>query len=359
MILAQLITALSALSLVQTGAPHVTTIAGTGVKGFSGDGGPANLAQLNNVYAIARGPDKSLYLCDVDNNRIRRIRPDGIIETVVGNGVAGRSGDGGPALKASLNQPYDIAWDRKGNLYFVEIGNHLVRRVDAKTGIITNVSGNGKSGFDGDGGPAKLAILSQPHSLAFDRHGDLFICDIGNNRIRKIEMKTGIISTWAGNGGFSAAPDGSPISGSALNGPRALVFDEDGNGLLALRGGNTVLKLDVASGTMKRVAGTGEAGFTGNSGPALEATLSGPKGISLDSAGNIYLADTESHSIRMINMKTGRIDVLIGNGKKGDGPDGDDPINCQLNRPHGIFVDRDGTIFVGDSENNRIRVYKR
>lgn len=351
--------ALFALCLDTVPAATVTTFAGTGTKGFSGDGGPATKAELNNVFGVARGPDGFLYICDMDNARVRRVGPAGTIETYAGNGVRGRKGDGGPADKASLNMPYELAWDKAGNLFIVELANNAVRRVDAKTRIITTIAGTGKPGFSGDGGPATQAQFNAPHSLAFDPAGDLYVCDILNHRVRKIDMKTGIISTWSGTGEAKTAPDGSPISGSPLNGPRALAFGADGNGYLALREGNALLLLDPKANTLKRVAGTGKSGFSGNGGPALQATLSGPKAVSLDAAGNVYLADTESHSIRYLDVKKGTLEVLVGNGKKGDGPDGGDPLNCQLTRPHGVFVDKDGSVFIGDSETHRVRVWRK
>jgi DNA-binding beta-propeller fold protein YncE len=351
--------ALFALFLATAPAATVTTFAGTGTKGFSGDGGPSAKAELNNVFGVAGGPDGFLYICDMDNARVRRVGPDGAIETYVGNGVRGRKGDGGPADKASLNMPYELAWDKAGNLFIVELANNAVRRVDAKTRIITTIAGTGKPGFSGDGGPATQAQFNAPHSLAFDPAGDLYVCDILNHRVRKIDMKTGIISTWSGTGEAKTAPDGAPISGSPLNGPRALAFGPDGKSYLALREGNALLLLDPTANTIKRVAGTGKSGFTGNGGPALQATLSGPKAVSLDATGNVYLADTESHSIRYLDVKKGTLEVLIGNGKKGDGPDGGDPLNCQLARPHGVFVDKDGSVFIGDSETHRVRVWRK
>jgi len=340
-------------------AASVATFAGTGVKGFSGDGGPASAAQLNNPFAVARGPDGALYICDVDNQRIRRVASDGKISTYAGNGQRGYTGDGGPATAAALNEPYELGWDGAGNLYFVERLNHLVRRVDAKTGVISTVAGTGKPGFSGDGGAAKAAQFNQPHSLAFDAAGHLYICDVLNHRIRKIDQKSGTISTWSGTGEKKTAPDGSPITGSALHGPRALAFAPDGQCWLALREGNALLLLDPKANTIKRMAGTGKSGFTGNGGPALAATLAGPKCVALDPAGNVYLADTESHSIRWLDVKKGTLEVLVGNGKKGDGPDGSDPFNCQLARPHGVFVDKDGAIYIGDSETHRVRVWRR
>ena len=161
---------------------------------------------MSNVFAVARGPDGALYLCDVDNHRIRRVTEDGKISTYAGNGMRGYSGDGGPATQAALNEPYEMAWDGAGHLYFVERLNHLVRRVDAKTGVISTIAGNGKAGFTGDGGPATGAQFNQPHSLAFDAAGDLYVCDIMNDRVRQIDLKTGNISTWSGTGGKYGGP---------------------------------------------------------------------------------------------------------------------------------------------------------
>jgi len=336
-------------------AQSVATIAGTGAKGFSGDAGPATAAQINNPYGVSRGPDGGLFVCDMDNHRIRRIAADGTIATVVGNGRKGYAGDGGPAVKASLDQPYEMAWDKAGNLYFVEVGNHIVRRVDARTSLISTVAGSGRPGFDGDGGLAVKALLNQPHSLAFGPAGDLFVCDVLNHRIRRIDLATGLIETFAGNGTKKTSPDGAPIKDSSLHGPRALAFDREGSLWLALREGNAVLKIDLKAGTLRRVAGTGKKGFTGNGGPALQATLSGPKGISIAPNGNVYLADTESHTIRMIDVARGTLELVAGHGTRGDGPDGP-PRKCRLARPHGVFVDKDGSLFIGDSENHRVRV---
>ncbi|MCC6510030.1 MAG: hypothetical protein IT423_13065 [Pirellulaceae bacterium] len=353
-------TALSVLVLssIWAQAQSVVTVVGNGVKGYSGDGGPAAAAQVNNPYAVARGPDGLIYICDVDNQRIRRIEKDGTITTYAGNGVKGYAGDGGPATSAALFEPYEMAWDKAGNLYFVERMNHIVRRVDAKTRTISTVAGVGKPGFGGDGGPAIQAQLSQPHSLAFDAQGQLLVCDIANHRVRKIDLSTGTITTWSGTGEKKTAADGSPITGSALNGPRAMALAPDGKIWLALREGNAVLQLDPAAKTLKRIAGTGKSGFTGNGGPALEATLSGPKCVGLDAKGNVYLADTESHTIRMIDIATGKLELIVGDGKLGDGPDGP-ALTCRLARPHGVFVDSDGTIWIGDSENHRVRIVKR
>jgi streptogramin lyase len=342
---------------VVTAAWAVTNVAGTGVAGRSGDGGPAQRAELNQPYGISRGPDGALYICDCENQLIRKVGRDGTISTFAGSGRVGYGGDGGPALLAGLNEPYEIRFDRAGNVFFVEMRNNVVRRVDGKTGIISTVAGTGKPGFSGDGGPATGAMLNQPHSIQFDSHGNLYICDIANNRIRKVDMTTGTITTFAGTGGRGATPDGAKIEGTPLNGPRAIDFDRAGNLWLALRDGNAVYRLDLSTGTIHHVAGTGKKGFTGNGGPALGATLSGPKGLSIGPDGNVYVADTESHGIRMIDVGKGTIELIAGTGEKGDGPPGD-ASKCRFTRPHGIFVDADGSIFVGDTESNRVRVIR-
>lgn len=338
----------------------ITTFAGTGTSGHSGDNGPATNAQLDQPFGIVRGPNQeggALYICDTNNHRIRKVDRNGSITTVAGTGRKGYAGDGGSALQAELNEPYEVRFDRQGNLFFVERLNHTVRRVDAKTKIITTLAGTGKAGFAGDGGPAAQATMNQPHSIQFDNKDDLYICDILNHRIRKVEMKTGLISTFAGTGEKKPTPDGARIAGTPLNGPRAMDFDRRGDLWLALREGNAVYRFDLKAGTIHHVAGTGEKGFSGNGGPAKLATLSGPKGLAIAPDGNVYLADTESHSIRMIDVRRMTLELIAGTGERGDGPEGD-PLQCRMARPHGVFVDRDGAVFIGDSETHRVRVVR-
>ncbi len=338
-------------------AAEIRTVAGTGIAGSAGDGGSATAAQIDNPFGVIRGPDGNIWFCEYTGQRVRKITPDGKIHIVAGTGAKGYTGDGGPALHATFNLPHEIRFDKKGDLFIVDMTNHAVRRVDMKTGIITTFAGSGKAGYSGDGGPAKDAQFKQPHSIQFDPAGDLYICDIGNHVIRKVDMKTGIITTFAGTGKAGPTPDGSPIAGTPLNGPRSLDFDAEGNLWLATREGNQVFKFDIKAGKILHVAGTGKKGFTGHGGPAKDATLSGPKGIAVAPDGNVWLADCESHSIRMIDMKTGKLELIAGTGEKGDGPDGD-PMKCKMARPHGIFVDKDGSVFIGDSEAHRVRVLK-
>ncbi len=313
---------------------------------------------VNNPFGVLRGPDDLIYFCEYDGQVIRRIDSKGNITTIAGTGKVGYTGDGGPASKATMNKPHEIRFDAKGDLYFTDMANHVIRKVNMKSGVISTVAGTGKPGFSGDGGPATKAALKQPHSLAFGPDGHLYICDIGNHRIRRVHKDTGVIETIAGNGQRSKTPDGARFKGAPLNGPRTIDFDKKGNLWLALREGNQVFRLDMKRGTIHHIAGTGKKGFTGNGGPAKNATLSGPKGIAIAPNGDVYLCDTESHTIRMIDARTGRMELVCGTGQKGDGPDGD-ASRCRMGRPHGVFVDRDGSLLVGDSVAHRVRVLRR
>ncbi len=336
----------------------IETFAGNGRQGFSGDGGSATSAQIDNPFGVVRGPDGAMWFTEYTGQKIRRVAVDGTIQTMAGTGETGYSGDGGPATQATFNLPHEIRFDAEGNYYLTDMKNHVIRRVDGKTGIISTFAGTGEAGYGGDGGPATQATLKQPHSIQFGPDGDLYICDIGNHVIRKVDMKTGVISTMAGTGKPGATPDGSPIKGTPLKGPRSIDFDAEGHLWLCTREGNQVFKLAPKTGVIHHMAGTGEKGFSGHGGPAKEAKLSGPKGIAIDTEGNAWLADTESHTVRMIDAKTGHLELMAGTGEKGDGPDGD-PLQCKMARLHGIFVDADGSVFIGDSEAHRVRVLRR
>jgi streptogramin lyase len=316
--------------------------------------GPALTTQISNPYGVIVGPDEALYFCEVDTGYTRRIDlKTSRLTTIAGNGRKGHSGDGGPALSASMTAPHEIRFDRDRNLFIVERDAHVVRRVDGKTGIVTTVAGTGSAGFSGDGGAASAAQLRQPHSIAFDAAGNLLICDIGNSRIRSVDMKTGIITTFAGTGERAAAPDEAPLEGTPLQGPRSIDTDPAGNVYLVLREGNAVFQIDAKSRRMKRIAGTGETGYSGDGGPAVAAKFNGPKGIAYGTDGSLYIVDTENHAIRRIDLKSGTIATVIGTGERGDGPDGD-PLQCRMARPHGVFLHR-GVLYVTDSENHRVR----
>ncbi len=336
----------------------IETFAGNGTPGGSGDGGQATAAQIDNPFGLARGPDGALYFCEYTGQRIRKVLPDGSIHTVAGTGAKGYSGDGGPALQATFNLPHEMRFDKDGNFYVADMTNHAIRRVDGRTGVITTFAGTGKPGYSGDGGPANKAELKQPHSIQFGPDGNLYVCDIGNHVIRRIDMRTRMIETFAGTGKPGPTPDGSPIKGTPLKGPRSLDVDRDGNLWLVTREGNQVFKLDMKAGIIHHVAGSGKSGFNGNGGPAKLADLKGPKGIAIDADGNAWLADTESHTVRMIDARTGRLELIAGTGEKGNGPDGD-PLKCKMARLHGIYVDADGSVFIGDSESHRVRVLRK
>jgi sugar lactone lactonase YvrE len=329
------------------GAATVATLIGTGKPGFSD-------YEVNNPYGMAIGRNGALYFCDLDNQRIRRLDlKTRQVTTVAGNGMKGYQGDGGAATAASLNMPHELCFDTKGDLYIAERDNHVIRRVDMKTGMISTVAGTGTAGFGGDGGPAKKAQLRQPHSVVLDRDGTLLICDIGNQRIRRIHLDTGIIETYAGTGEAAETPEGAPVNGTPLKGPRTLARGRDGDLYLALREGNAIYRIDGKRQTLHRIAGTGQAGYSGDGGPALRATLGGPKGLAFDGGDNLYLADTENHVIRRVNLKTGIISTVLGTGVRGDGPE-TDPLSCKLARPHGVLF-AEGVLFVADSEAHRVR----
>ena len=339
-------------------ATVVETVAGTGVSGSAGDGGLAVRAQVGNPYGLTLGPDGGLYVCEIDTERIRRVDlTDGSISTVAGTGEAGYSGDGGSAAEALLNDPYEVRFDAYGNMYFVEMLNAVVRKVDHRTGTISTVAGTGEHGFSGDGGPARDATFNRPHSIALDGRGSLYIADIGNHRVRRIDLATGTVHTFAGTGERGPTPDGAPVRGTPLNGPRALAFGPGGDLFLALREGNTVYRVDMQAMTVHHIGGTGNRGYTGDGGPATLATLAGPKGIEVGPDGSVYLADTENHVIRRIDLASGLISTVAGDGTRRDGPDGD-PLQCGLARPHGVYVDSSGVVYIGDSENHRVRVVR-
>jgi sugar lactone lactonase YvrE len=330
------------------GRASVATLLGTGAPGYSD-------RQVNNPYGLIIGPDRALYFCDLDNQRIRRLDlRTRRTSTVAGNGQKTYQGDGRLATEASLNMPHEIQFDAAGHLYIAERDNQVIRKVDAKTGVVSTFAGTGQAGFAGDGGPASRAQLRQPHSIVVDaRRQRLLIGDIGNHRVRAVDLRTGTIETIGGTGQRDATVEGARFRETPLNGPRAIALDRSGNLYLALREGNAIYRVDAEALTVHHVAGTGAQGYSGDGFPARAAKLAGPKGLAW-SRGSLYVADTENHVIREIDLKTGIIRTILGTGRRGDGPE-PDPLRCSLSRPHGVLVDSRGVLYVGDSEAHRIR----
>jgi sugar lactone lactonase YvrE len=286
----------------------VTVFAGTGVSspagGLSPEGVPATQADLHCPMGLAFDPAGNLLVADHANNRVRAIGPDGLINTVVGSGPIGTSsddgdltGDGGPALEAALQEPTAIAFDAAGNLYIADRDNHAVRRVDP-SGIITTVAGSGERGFAGDDGPAIDADLSRPQGVAVDGAGNIYISDSDNHRIRKVDP-SGVITTIAGTGEPGYSGDGGPAIDAMIVDPYMLVVDGTGS-LLFSSSGNVIRKVDT-SGIISSVAGTGEAGLSGDGGAATAAQLSFPTGLVFDAAANLYIGEAGNERIRIVH----------------------------------------------------------
>jgi len=283
-------------------------VAGTGVTGFAGDNGPAVSAQLDNPVSVALDSAGNVYIADAGNNRIRKVT-NGVITTIAGNGAFGFAGDGGPAMSAQLNEPQCIVVDATGNVYIADTDNNRVRKIS--NGVIGTVAGNGTFGFSGDNGPAASAQLGHPDSLALDAAGNLFIADFYNNRIRRVT--NGVITTVAGNGKFGFSGDSGPATDAQLAGARGIALDAAGNLFIADSGNNRIRK--VAGGVITTVAGNGKAGFSGDDGPAAAAGLTDPLQVAVDTAGDLYIADTLSSRIRKVT--NGKIATAAGSGAYG------------------------------------------
>jgi sugar lactone lactonase YvrE len=346
-------------SVVETSAAEaiIETLAGTGQPETNGDRGPALSLNIGDPFGVEIGPDGALYVTEVRNHRVLRVDLEtGQVRAVAGNGTKGYSGDGGPATAAQLNEPYEIRFDSDGNMFFVEMQNHLIRRVDARSGMISTVAGTGQAGYGGDGGPATEAQFRQPHSIALDGRGGLYVADIGNHRIRRIDLKTGRIESVAGTGDKQLPTDGQIAKDRPMLGPRALFIDGD-QMWIALREGNSVWRMSLNDGRLTHIAGTGRKGYTGDGGPALEATFDGPKGIAVGPSGDVFVVDTENQAIRRIDIagRPATIRTIAGSGRRGGGGDGGPATEAELGRPHGICVDAQGRVYIGDTLNHRVR----
>jgi DNA-binding beta-propeller fold protein YncE len=333
---------------------RIVTVVGSGVQGVAQDGDAALNTKLDQPYGVCIGPEGALVWADFGSNRVLKMK-SGKVSVVAGNTVKGHAGDGGKAAEAQLSAPHEVRFDSKANMLVAERDAHVIRRIDRHSGLISTLVGTGTPGFGGDGGPAAQAQLKQPHSIALDRADNLYICDIQNNRVRRRNAATGLLTTFAGNGDTADTPDPAPLT-APLHGPRSIDIAPDGTIYLILREGNKVFAIDPRAQTLTRIAGTGAKGYAGDGGPARDATWNGPKGIAYAPDGSLYIADTENHVIRRVALRDKTVSTVAGTGMRGDGPDGD-PLACALARPHGVHV-HGGTLYIGDAENHRIRALK-
>ena len=333
----------------------ITTVAGNGAGGYNGDGVPATEAALNDAIDIAVDSGGNLFIADRDNERVRRVdAATGVITTVAGNGMYGYSGEGGPATSAGLAGPSGVAIDSAGNLFIADTYSYRVRRVDGATQVITTVVGNGMDCFSGDGGPATDAALCEPWGVTLDSAGNLFIADTGN-RIRRVDGVTGVITTVAGNGIDGYAGDGGPATAAALFVPSGVAVDSAGSLFIADTGNQRIRRVDSVTGVISTVAGNGYlnpyyscGGYSGDGVPATSAELNCPSGIAVDSAGNLFIADSGNQRIRRVDSVTGVISTVAGNGIPGEAGDGGPATSAELYEPSGVAVDSAGNLFIAD-----------
>ncbi len=334
----------------------ISTVAGTGTTGYTGDGGPATAATLNNPIDAVVDTNGNLYITDWQNAVVRKVNTAGIISTAVGNGGIGTSGNGGPATASQLGAPFRITKDNKGNLYVAEVQEQLICKVDTG-GIITIIGGTGaySLGSDGDGGAATAATMTSPCGISVDTSGNLYFSDIGNYRIRKIDMNTGIISNYAANGTGGYSGDGGPAVGAEMSYPEALACDAAGNVLICDAGNDVLRKVTKTTGIMSTVAG--QAGLFGEGGAALAAEFYNPGNITADAAGNIYVADYGNNRVRKIDMTAGTVSTVAGNGLAAYTYTGDGgPATAStVTSPTSVAIDDAGNIYIADAGDNRIR----
>lgn len=324
----------------------ITTAIGDGSQGFAGDGGAPNKVQMSLPTGVVVDSSGNLYFADSLNNRIRKLS-GGNVSTYAGNGAFSRSGDGGAADSAQLNTPLGVAVDSFGNSYIADTANNVVRRVDSNkgtSGTISTFAGTGTAGSSGDGSAAASAQLNGPQGLAVDSAGDLYIADTQNNRVRKVSG--GAISTVAGSGTAGFAGDGGPAASAQLNAPFAVAVDAAGNLYIAEFSNNRVRKV-AANGEISTLAGSGVSGFGGDGLQAAGAQLNGPQGVAVDSAGNVYIADTANNRVRKV-AADGVIRTVAGNGAAGFSGDGNPAVNAQVGNPTALAVDSAGNVYIAD-----------
>ena len=336
---------------------NITTIAGTGTAGYNGDGIAATSAQLNYPQGLAVDAQGNIFIADILNQRIRKITiGTGIITTIAGTGTAGYNGDGILATTAQLFQPTSISFDENGDLYFTDRSNNRVRKINMTTGIITTIAGTGTGSYNGDGITATSAQLNFPNEVSLDKSGNIYIADWLNHRVRKIDKVTGLISTIAGTGTQGYNGDGIPATSAQISGPCGIIFDVYGNTYFAEYPGCRVRKIAVGTGLVSTIAGTGTGGYNGDGIPATTAQLWGPAYIRFDCAGNLFIGDGENNRGRKVNRTTGLISTISGTGTGGYNGDGIPANTAQLYTPYDVFFDKlNCDMYIGDERNHRIR----
>src|SRR5437588_374405 len=339
---------------------QLTTVAGNGTEGFSGDGGPATSAALSGPHGLFVDRFGNIFIAETYNDRIREVvAATGNIQTVAGTGTYGFSGDGGPATNAELAQPTGVYADSSGNIFIADAGNNRIREVVATAGNIQTVAGNGTFGFSGDGGPATSTTLNVPTDVYADGSGNLFISDTFNNRIREVVAATGNILTVAGTGTYGFNGDGGLATNAELTQVTGVYVDSSGNIFIADSGNQRIRKVDAATGNIQTVAGNGTFGFSGDGGPATNAELAQPTGVYADNSGNLFIVDTYNSRIREVDAATGIIQTVAGNGTFGFSGDGGPATSAELDLrvgfSNGITGDRQGKLLIAAVRNSRIR----
>ncbi len=347
--------AFTVTQVVTVSSPIISSVAGDGTQGFSGDNGPAASAWLYSPSGVAVDGSGNLYIADYGNNRIRRVdHSTANISTVAGTGNPGFSGDNGSASSAQLNRPRGVAVDGSGNLYIADTNNHRIRRVDHVTGSISTVAGTGTPGFSWDNSPAASAQLNCPSGVAVDSSDNLYIADSENHRIRRVDHSTGNISTVAGTGNPGFSGDNGSATFAQLEGPVGVAVDGSGNLYIADIYNKRIRRVDHSTGYISTVAGDGTQDFSGDNGPAASAKLNNPTGVAVDGSGNLYIADYKNNRIRRVNS-SGWISTVAGDGTQDFGGDNGPAASAQLNYPNGVAVDGSGNLYITDYGNNRIR----
>jgi len=337
-------------------AQTISTIVGTGTYGYTGNGGPAASATLENAEIVVLDASGNIYISGDGCHCVRKVTiSTGIITTIAGTGTAGNTGDGGLATSAKLNFPMGLALDASGNIYIADFYNMNIRKVTISTGIISTVAGNGTAGFSGDGGLATAAELYYPFGIAVDGSGNIYIGDLKNSRVRKVTASTGLISTIAGNGTAGYSGDGGLAAAAELNYLQIIILDAANNIYIADQENNRVRKIDATTGIITTIAGNGTGGFAGDGGLATAAELSYPTGLAFDKSGNLYIGDQNNKRVRKVTKSTGIITTVAGNGTSGFSGDGGSPTSAKLSFLDGVAVDASGAVYIADTGNNRIR----